>query len=50
VNEKLKSGEEKSLDNLYLENSTGSLIDIAPTILGFLEIGQPKEMPGIKLV
>ncbi len=40
----------KTLDNLYKENPVGSLIDVAPTVLAILDIPQPKEMSGSRLV
>ncbi|MEK7471595.1 MAG: 2,3-bisphosphoglycerate-independent phosphoglycerate mutase [Patescibacteria group bacterium] len=50
INEEFKDSSEKNLDNLYQENPIGSLIDVAPTILGFLGIDQPKEMSGSKII
>lgn len=50
INEKLKESSEKNLDNLYQENPIGSLIDVAPTILSLLDINQPKEMIGSRLI
>lgn len=50
INEKFKENSEKNLDNLYQENPVGSLIDLAPTILSLLDIDQPKEMTGSKLI
>ncbi len=39
----------RTLDNLYQLSPAGSLIDIAPTILGFLGINKPKEMTGTEI-
>ncbi len=50
VHDKFKIGEGHTLDNLYQQNPKGSLIDIAPTVLALLDIPQPKEMTGSKLV
>lgn len=50
VNEQFKEVSEKNLDNLYKENPIGSLIDVAPTILGLLGLNQPKEMSGSKIL
>ncbi len=50
VNEKFKEKNQKTLDNLYKENPLGSLIDVAPSILGLMGIKQPKEMTGSKIV
>ncbi len=50
ISEALKEESKKNLDNLYKETPTGSLIDIAPTILSFLGIAQPKEMTGSRMV
>ena len=50
INNKFKDLSEKNLDNLYQENPIGSLIDVAPTILGILGIKQPKEMSGSKII
>ena len=50
INEEFKESSEKNLDNLYQENPKGSLIDVAPTVLSFLDIDQPKEMSGSKIL
>ncbi len=50
VHDKFKTDEGHTLDNLYQQNPKGSLIDIAPTVLSLLDIKQPKEMTGSKLI
>jgi 2,3-bisphosphoglycerate-independent phosphoglycerate mutase len=50
INEKFKEPSEKNLDNLYQQNPIGSLIDVAPTILSLLNIKQPSEMSGSKII
>ena len=50
INEQFAEKNKKNLDNFYQENPIGSLIDIAPTILSFLDIEQPKEMSGSKII
>lgn len=50
ISDKFKDPSKKNLDNLYQQNPIGSLIDVAPTILGLLGIEKPKEMSGSKLL
>lgn len=50
INKNFEEKTEKNLDNLYQQNPIGSLIDVAPTILGLLDIKQPKEMSGSKII
>ena len=46
----LEHPNDNSLEKLTGEDSSGSLIDIAPTILHLLEFEKPKEMTGISLI
>ncbi|MBY0376803.1 2,3-bisphosphoglycerate-independent phosphoglycerate mutase [Patescibacteria group bacterium] len=50
INDKFKEESGKTLDNLFAEKPIGSLIDIAPSVLGILDIKQPDEMSGSKLI
>lgn len=50
VTEGCKAESEKNLDNLFRENTGGSLIDVAPTVLHLLGIKKPDGMSGSSLI
>lgn len=50
VTDECKEKSEKNLANLYQENTGGSLIDVAPSVLHLLGIPQPEEMTGSSLI
>ncbi len=50
ITDSLEEVSDKNLSNLFEEPTTGSLIDVAPTVLKLMGIEQPKEMTGSSLV